>query len=104
VKIHYRWHPYFGRTLPVTRRVSRNGCDYVNCELPDGTVGAVPTWMTDPEVCSLHTLGPGQVTLEALTELRNLIDISSSENVLSSALEGPKTEDGSIAVTLKEGE
>ena len=87
MKIHYRWHPYFGRSLPVTRRVSRNGCDYVNCELPDGTVGAIPIWMTDPEACSSHTLGPGLVTLKSLTELRNLVDVLSSEKDLPNASE-----------------
>ena len=86
MKIHYRWHPYFGRSLPVTRRVSRNGCDYVNCELPDGTVGAIPIWMTDPEACSWHSLGTGQVTVEALKELRNLVDVLSAEKDLSSVL------------------
>lgn len=67
--------------------MSRNGCDYVNCELPDGTVGAIPIWMTEAEACSSHTLGPGQVTIKALTELRSLVDVLSSEKNLQSASE-----------------
>jgi hypothetical protein len=43
--------------------------------------------MTDPDACSSYTLGPGQVPLEALTELRRLVDVLSLEKGLPNALE-----------------
>jgi hypothetical protein len=48
VKIHYRFHPYFGQTLKVLR-VDK---DRVCVKSPDGENGrALPTWMTDEEMC-----------------------------------------------------
>jgi hypothetical protein len=44
------------------------------CELADGTRGALPSWMTDPAACATLRVGPPQVTIAALQELRVLLD------------------------------
>ena len=74
VTIHYRWHALHGSSLPVARRRSLGGVEFIDCELPDGTVGALPAWMTDAGACSVLTLGPPQASLKALVELRRMLD------------------------------
>jgi hypothetical protein len=74
VTIHYQWHPFFKRSLIVVRRCPRFGSEYVFCELPDGTVCAVPCWMTDAAMCVGHSLEPAQASVGALVELRRLLD------------------------------
>lgn len=74
VAIHYRWHPCFGRSLAVARRAPRAGRAFIYCELPDGTVAGIPAWMADAALCALHSLGPPEVSVGALIELRRLLD------------------------------
>jgi hypothetical protein len=45
------------------------------CELPDGTTGTLPAWMTDAAVCAALTVGPPVVSIAALQELRELLDV-----------------------------
>ena len=46
------------------------------CELPEGTITSIPSWMTDPEVCSRCSLGSPLIALESLVELQQLLDVS----------------------------
>lgn len=52
----------------------RGGLAFIHCELPDGTVGQIPAWMTDAVACERMVLGDPQVPLSVLTELRLLVD------------------------------
>ncbi|MCK6590688.1 MAG: DUF5372 family protein [Polyangiaceae bacterium] len=72
--IHYRWHPLFGRSLRVVRYITRIGRDFVHCEMPDSTVARIPRWMTDATECSAMAMGTPQLSLDALVELRRLLD------------------------------
>ena len=44
------------------------------CELPDGTRGTLPAWMTNAAACAVLTVGPPVVAITALQELRVLLD------------------------------
>jgi len=50
------------------------GVGFIDCELPDGTVGAIPSWRTDAVVCSQLAAGEPQVSVTALAELRTVLD------------------------------
>jgi hypothetical protein len=58
----------------VRRWCPRGGREFVHCELTDGTVCAVPAWMTDAATCTGHELGPAQVSVDTLEELRRVLD------------------------------
>ena len=47
--------------------------EHLFCDLPDGTIASLPSWMFD-SACSQFSLGPPLVALEALVELRDLLD------------------------------
>ena len=69
-RVAYRWHPLFDRTLRVSR--NRRGkdltCIYTD-ERPD-LARELPNWMFDESYCASMSLGPPQVSVEALNELR----------------------------------
>ena len=60
--------------MSVTRRRSIRGVGFIDCELPDGTVGVIPSWMTDAVVCSQFTSGEPRVSISALVQLRTVLD------------------------------
>lgn len=90
VKIYYRWHALFGQSLRLHRLVSRFDGNFIHCELPDGSIGAFPSWMMDAEVCSRLSMGTPQLSLEALTDLRRFLkdNISETQTANSSLLKG----------------
>ena len=80
VTVYYRWHPLFGQTLNVyKRRRGRTGERKV-CELGDGRTIAIPAWMLHPD-CAQMLLGPPQISLEALAELRRLLSDFAQQHV-----------------------
>ena len=92
VTIAYRWHPLCGQTLPLHRRENRGGRVYAVVQLPDGTLCALPTWMTDPSACATMTIGPSVASCDAFIELLDLItrhiDGSSAPTLNGRAREG----------------
>jgi hypothetical protein len=68
--IAYRWHPLFGRTLQVS--YNRRGNKDLTCiyteERPE-LARELPNWMFDERYCADMTLGPPQVSIEALNAL-----------------------------------
>ncbi len=58
----------------VNRSVPSANGELLFCELPDGTRGTLPAWMTDAAACAGLTLGPPVVAITALQELRVLLD------------------------------
>ena len=58
----------------MTRAVNRADGAYFNCELPDGTISSMPSWMFDPAACGEHSLGLPEVSISALRDLRQLLD------------------------------
>src|SRR5215467_3225623 len=74
VSIHYRWSHLFEATLPVLRRMHREGGDCLVCESARGYAIAIPVWMTDPAVCAGFSVGSPVVSLPALRALRSFLD------------------------------
>ena len=79
VVIEYKWHPMYGQRVPVMRRVRSGGKEFVHVELRAGIWREVPVWMTEASTCEPHSLGPPQVSVGALNELRALLSDSSTE-------------------------
>ena len=73
VTIHYRWSALWGASLPVLRRIHREGGDCVVCESPSGGAITIPIWMTEPSVCAALSVGPPVVSLSALRALRTFL-------------------------------
>lgn len=74
VTVHYRWHPLYGQMARVNRSVPSDSGAWLFCELPDGTRGTLPAWMTDAGACAVLTLGAPMVAIPALQEVRVLLD------------------------------
>ena len=71
--VYYRWHPLFHQTLRVHKRMKDRHGEHIFCELPDGTICSLPSWMFRPE--SMHfSLGSPLISVEALAALRDLIE------------------------------
>ena len=71
VTIYYRWHPLFGKSLPVRKRRRDGDCEHIYCDV-DGKIYPIPSWMVSPE-CSQFSLGPSLVSVRALFKLRDLL-------------------------------
>src|SRR5437867_7569420 len=74
VTVHYRWHPLYGQVARVNRGVPHGNDELLFCELPDGTRGTLPSWMTNATACAVLTVGKPVVAITALQELRVLLD------------------------------
>ena len=75
-KICYRYHPCHGVEVERIRYLRRGGgTPIVIVRLPDSLQLAIPEWMLIPEICErLRTEARPRVSLDALAELRILID------------------------------
>jgi transposase len=71
--------------LRLPRLVSRFDGNFIHCELPDGSIGAFPSWMMDAEVCSRLSMSTPQLSLEALTDLHNFLKDNISTNQTQTA-------------------
>jgi hypothetical protein len=77
----------------VQRRVKFPHGDYIFVELPDGTIGGLPSWIADATKASEATAGTPLVSAAALAELHTLLDRLRS---------GTKRDKGSLQPVLKE--
>ena len=93
IKVHYQFSPLFGRSLRVQRRVKFPHGDYIFFELPDGTIGGFPSWISDAEKASEVALGTPLVSVAALAELHTLLGRLRS---------GAKLDKASLQPVLKE--
>src|SRR6266581_3890654 len=91
VTVYYRWHPLFGLGLPVRRRQQDRDGERLLCQSPDDRLVSLPSWMCSPE-CLQFLLGPPLISVEALTELRALLDVwQTSSGCLSRKEEADET-------------
>jgi hypothetical protein len=72
--VRYRWHAYVDRDLGVLYRETRRGEIVYICVMPDGTGGVVPEWMFDSAASAHFALGNAQLSIDALVDLRALLD------------------------------
>ena len=53
VTVYYRWHPFFGLSLPVWRRSKHRDDERIYCKAPDGRICVLPEWMLRAECAHL---------------------------------------------------
>ena len=70
--VYYRWHPLFRQTLRIHKRMKDRHGEHIFCELPDGTVCSLPTWMFRPD-CMHFPIASPLISVGALAALRDLI-------------------------------
>jgi hypothetical protein len=91
--IHYRWHPLFGQSLRVRRRMVDWRGDNIFVELPDGTICSLPAWMFRPDCSVKYSLGDPLVAISALCDLRDLLSsLQPSEGWDKDSTNPPSTE------------
>lgn len=73
VTVRYRWHPLFGQTLRVCRRMKDHRGEHIFVELSDGTMCSLPSWMFSSDCTIRCSLGAPLIAVEALCELRDLL-------------------------------
>jgi hypothetical protein len=80
-KIYYRFHPFYGAEVEVIRHLRRIGSAILIARLPGGAQIAVPEWMLIPQVCDRLTIeAEPRITIDALIDLRTLIDAQRLKN------------------------
>jgi len=73
-RITYRFHPRFGETVRVRRRLKRGGAAFLVVHQLDGTFACLPAWMTD-EAASRFEIGvEPRFPLDVLCCLRSEVD------------------------------
>ena len=70
--VYYRWHPLYGQSLRVWRRMKNRHGEHMFCELPNGTICSLPAWVFSPD-CASFSVGPPLACAAALVELRDLL-------------------------------
>ena len=74
VVVEYRWHPLYGKKLRLIRRTVHDGAAVVHVEASGTVSRELPVWMVDSSICRGMELGPPQVSIAALNELRRALD------------------------------
>src|SRR6266702_576655 len=73
-RITYRFHPRFGETVGVRRRLERGGAAFVVVHQLDGTFACLPAWMTDEAASRFEIGDEPRFPLDILRSLRNEVD------------------------------
>jgi hypothetical protein len=79
-------------SLRVHRTVTNGNSKQLFCELPDGTIAGLPSWMMDPN-CHQCSVGEPAIALDALRRLRDVLKV----------LQHPPKCDKALLTSLKEG-
>src|SRR4029077_18074938 len=91
-RITYRFHPRFGETVGVRRRLERGGGAFLVVHQLDGTFACLPAWMTD-EAASRFEIGvEPRFPLDVLRSLRNEVDALLSLLASESKTERPEND------------
>ena len=73
VVVEYRWHPLYRKKLRLLRRTAHSGAAVVHVETSRTVSRELPAWMVDGPLCRGMDLGPPQVSIVALNDLRAAI-------------------------------
>src|SRR5260370_31786171 len=73
-RITYRFHPRFGETVGVRRRLERGGAAFLVVHQLDGTFACLPAWMTDEATTRFEISAEPHFPLHLLFSLRNVAD------------------------------
>src|SRR5215471_174162 len=74
VRITYRFHPRFGETVGVRRRLKRGGTAFLVVHQLDGTFACLPAWMSDEAASRFEIGDEPRFPLDVLRSLRNEVD------------------------------
>jgi hypothetical protein len=77
----YRWHPWYGREVPIFGSKTKNERAIFRCALSrsDARVLEVPQWMFDAATCSQMTLSMvPSISVRSLRELAQLLSVIGS--------------------------
>src|ERR1700738_2732563 len=73
--ITYRFHPRFGETVGVRRRLERGGTAFLVVHQLDGTFACLPAWMTEEAAPRFQISVEPRFPLDVLRSLRNEVDV-----------------------------
>src|SRR5712671_5820648 len=73
-RITYRFHPRFGETVGVRRRLERGGAAFLVVHQLDGTFACLPAWMTDEAASGFEISVELHFPLDVLCSLRHEVD------------------------------
>ena len=93
VVVEYRWHPLHGEQLRLCQRTGRGGREILYVEVRAGLSRELPAWMADAAVCTTMSLGPPQIGIDALNELRAVLTDHSRDPVDGGLLTSSDTEE-----------
>src|ERR1700730_6769298 len=74
VRITYRFHPRFGETVLIRRRLERGGIAYFVVHQPDGSLACLPAWMMQPSASRFEICDKPNFSLDILRSLRAQVD------------------------------
>src|SRR6516162_307901 len=77
VVVAYPWHPLYGQRVRVYGRQGRAGRQILYIEVRPGLSREIPAWMCDAAACAVISIGSSRVAVDALTELRAILDTRS---------------------------
>jgi hypothetical protein len=69
----YRWHPLHGERLRLYQRTRRDGREILYVEVGAGVSREVPAWMCDAAACGAISVGPPEIGIGTLNELRAVL-------------------------------
>src|SRR5450631_2979184 len=69
-RITYRFHPRYGETVPITRRLERSGVEFVVVRQPDSSLACLPAWMTHESAAQFEISDEPAFSLDILRSLR----------------------------------
>ena len=73
-RITYRFHPRFGETVRIRRRLERGGVAMIVVQQPDGSFACLPAWMTEPAASRFEIGAEPHFSVDILRALRREID------------------------------
>ena len=97
--IAYPWHPLHGQELSVVRRRGRRGTEVFDVEVQPGVSRELPAWMTDEAACAGMSLGPAQVSVAALNELRAVLSQHSTPTSFLESSDGERNKKSDETIT-----
>lgn len=82
VVVEYRWHPLYGKRVPLFRRVGRGRDALVHIDVPAGMSRECPAWMCESSVCQAMPIGRPELSVEGLIELWRVLTHRAGNNTV----------------------
>lgn len=102
VAVAYPWHPLHGQHVRIYGRQGRAGRQILYIEVQPGLSREIPAWMCDAAVCATISVGSPRIGIDALTELRAVLDTHSAERSRGGSLNSSTTMGGSDETSFRQ--